>query len=74
MNINIEEIKKELKRDVEVHFKQFFTEYNLPEELIELAVNDVLETSAIEFEGHYNSSDVSLACQRVIIRKLELDI
>ena len=41
MNKKLKITKKEVKKDVEVCFKRFFTEYNFPEEIIDMAVTDV---------------------------------
>lgn len=70
MNKNITEIRKDVERDIKTHFKKFFTEYNLPDNVLNYAIDDVMETSAIEDEGFYNLSDISLGCQRALINKM----
>lgn len=59
--------REEVKNDVKKHFAKLFTEYNTPEKLINLAVDDIFECSGIKDEGQYTDGDVSLACQRVLL-------
>lgn len=60
-----EEVKKEVVAVLKTMLDDYFDE--LKEEVIEFAVDDVFETSAIEDEGFYNDSDVRLACRRAIV-------
>jgi hypothetical protein len=42
--------------------------------LMDEVIDNVMETSAWEDEGHYNEDDVRLAIGRVLVERLEIEI
>lgn len=71
--MNLVEVKKSVREELIKHYNSFFTEYYIPEKVLNIAVNDILKSSAILKGGHYNQNDISLACQRALIHSLNED-
>lgn len=72
--VKSEELRSKVRIFVNRHFDKFFTEYAIPEEIVEWAVDDVMWTSGISEDGCFSDGDISLACQRAIMSKMGLDI
>lgn len=68
---SLENIKKDIKKYVEQSFFNLLGE-NVPDHVVDDAVEDVLETSAVS-EGKicYTKDDVLLACRQTILRFLK---
>ena len=63
------ELLKELNEDVEVFLKEIFNDHyeEIPQEVIDSIVENVVETSGFEDEGIYNDTDITLAYRRIMI-------
>lgn len=72
--IDFEGFEKEVEADIMKCFGKLFTEYSVPEDVIQLAIADLFACSAISDEGKYTDGDVSLACQRAILIKMGEEI
>lgn len=61
--------RQEVDIDIQNKFYELLGDYatELSNDVINYAIDDVLETSGISDEGYYNNSDVTLACQRALI-------
>lgn len=61
--------RQEVDIDIQNKFSELLGDYatELSNDVINYAIDDVLETSGISDEGYYNNSDVTLACQRALI-------
>ena len=59
---------KQVERDIRNKFKTVLGDYadRISEHKIKIAIDDVIETSAIEDEGYYSDGDITLAFQRTI--------
>lgn len=66
--------RKEVEKDVRECFGKLFTEYHVPDEVMNYAVDDVLLCSGIEDECTYSAREVSLACQRAVLLKMGIAV
>ena len=62
-----------IKKDVQIYWDSIFTAYrgSIPTYILEEMVEDVLETADVE---RYNSSDIELAFQRVLIKNIGIEL
>lgn len=64
-----DELLKELNEEVELFLKEMFNDHfeEIPQEIINKVVKNVVETSAFEDEGIWNENDITLAYRRIMI-------
>lgn len=64
-----DELLKELNDGVEAFLKEVFNDHydEIPQEVIDAIVGNVVETSAFEDEGIWSETDITLAYRRIMI-------
>ena len=71
---SMNDLRNEIGQDVRKEFKRLLNDHaeELQENIINYAIDNVFETSAIQDEGYYNNDDVKLACRRAIVDNLKI--
>ena len=67
------EFSKRLRKNVEDELSRIFTEYRLPDVIIDEIVDDVKLTSDYEL-GSYSFSDILFGIQRVLVDHLDVEV
>lgn len=67
------EFSERLRRNVEDELSRIFTEYRLPDVIIDEIVDDVKLTSDYEL-GSYSFSDILFGIQRVLVDHLDVEV
>lgn len=70
--MNYYELREKVEDDIKEFLAKVARDFDFSQDflwnsdLVEYAVEDVFETSAISSEGYFSSGDVKLACQRAM--------
>ena len=69
----LEQLKKVISPDLEDELRRMFPSYHnsIPENFLELVIEDVYSASAWQEEGKYSGDDISLAIQRLVLNALD---